>query len=76
MYVCMYFATGHIPEEVCVKAELRKLLPSHSLFTRNKCPIQVFTLKPENKRELFELAAKPDSYYCFINMLNVRPLLG
>lgn len=71
---CTCHYAGRIPEEVCVKAELRKLLPSHSLFTRNKCPTQVHTPTPENKKELFELAAKPDSFYCFINVLNVRAL--
>lgn len=61
---------GHVPEELCPKMDLRKLIPSRTFFKNNR-GIQVQTPKPENKKEIFELATRPDSFYCLINMLNV-----
>lgn len=53
-----------------MKADIRKLLPSHSLFTRKNL-LQVQTPTPEHKKEMFELATHPEGFYYLITMLNV-----
>lgn len=58
-----------------MKAELRRLLPSHSWMFTRKLAIQVHTPKPENKKEIFELAAHPENFYIVINMLNVSVVI-
>lgn len=59
-----------------MKPEVRALLPSHSKLFTKKLAIQVQAPKPENKREIFELAAHPENFYSLMNMLNVSASVG
>lgn len=64
---------GRIAEEVCMKTELRRLLPTHSMFSKKKA-IQVQQLRTQNKKDIFELAARTDTFYTLINTLNTFPM--
>lgn len=68
----MCFLAERTPDEVCIKAELRRILPSsRALFSARKRVLQGQPLKPEDRKLIFELAEKPDAFYRLIVMLNV-----
>ena len=61
---------GLLPVEVCAKPELRRVLPPNYYLSKKK--VVTFSAPTEqDKKRIFELATRPDSFFTLINALNV-----
>ena len=69
----MVCPVGHIPKEVCMKPEVRRMLPPNTLLPQRNVLTVSSGHTQEDKRMIFEMASRPERFYSLIKMLNVRP---